>query len=118
MRVVNMDHLGGRQVDAFGSRNFTVFHLLPQAHVVAASVGAGGSIGEHPAVVDQLLVLVAGRAIVAGGDGQHQEVTSGQGVLWTAHESHRTDALTDITALIIEGGGPRRRHESDVPICR
>ena len=70
MRVVNMDHLGGRQVDAFGSRNFTVFHLLPQAHVVAASVGPGGSIGEHPAVVDQLPILVAGRAIVAGGDGR------------------------------------------------
>ena len=32
-------------------------------------------------------------------------MTSGQGVLWTAHESHRTDALTDITALIIEGEG-------------
>ena len=67
MRVVNMDHFGGRQVGAFGSRNFTVFHLLPQAHVVAASVEAGRSIGEHPAVVDQLLVLVAGRAIVAEG---------------------------------------------------
>ena len=105
MRVVDMKHLGGRQVDAFGSRTFTVFRLLPQAHVVAASVAAGGFIGEHPAVVDQLLVLVAGRAIVTGADGQRQEVTPGQGVLWTAQESHRTDALTDVIALIIEGDG-------------
>lgn len=105
MRVVNMDHLDGCQVDAFGSRNFTVFPLLPRAHVVAAALEAGGLIGEHPAVVDQLLVLVAGRAIVTGGEGQQQEVTPGQGVLWTAHESHRTDALTDVIALIIEGDG-------------
>jgi hypothetical protein len=34
---------------------------------VAASLEAGGSICEHPALVDQLLVLVAGRAIVAEG---------------------------------------------------
>jgi quercetin dioxygenase-like cupin family protein len=73
--------------------------------VVAASVEAGGLIGEHPAPVDQLLVLLAGRAIVTGGDGQHQEVTPGKGVLWVAHESHRTDALTDISVLIIEGEG-------------
>ena len=105
MRVVNMDHLGGRQIDAFGSRGFTVFPLLARAHVVAASVEAGGLIGEHPAPVDQLFVLLAGRAIVTGGDDQHQEVTTGSGILWAAHESHRTDALTDISVLIIEGDG-------------
>lgn len=32
-------------------------------------------------------------------------VAHGEGVLWAAHESHRTDALTDITLLIIEGDG-------------
>lgn len=106
MRILNMDQLGGRrQINAFGSRDFTVFRLLPQAHVVAATVKAGGLIGEHPAVVDQMLVLLAGRALVRGGDGKPQEITHGQGVLWTAHESHRTDALTDVVALILEGDG-------------
>lgn len=105
MRILNMDELGGRQIDAFGSRDLAVFRLLPEAHVVVATVKAAGLIGEHPAAVDQLLVLLFGVASVSGGDGKPQEITHGQGVLWTAHESHRTDALTDVVALIIEGDG-------------
>lgn len=105
MHVVNISEIPGRPVGAFGSRSFTVAPLLARAHVVVASVSAGGFIGEHPAVVDQLMVMVSGRAVVSGGNGEPQEVGPGHGVLWTAQERHRTTALTDIVAVIVEGEG-------------
>lgn len=105
MRIVNLSELPGRSVEAFGSRGFSVFPLIPQAHVVTASVQAGGSIGAHPAPVDQLLVMLAGSAMVTGSEGRPREVTAGHGVLWVAEETHSTLALTDVTALVIEAEG-------------
>ncbi len=105
MRIVNLGELDGRSVEAFGSRAFSVFPLLPKGRVVTASLKAGGSIGAHPAPVDQLLVMLAGSATVTGSDGQPHEVTAGLGVLWGAEEVHSTQALTDVTALVIEGEG-------------
>jgi quercetin dioxygenase-like cupin family protein len=68
-------------------------------------VESGGEIGRHPAVVDQLLLIVAGRAAVQAGDGPWQEIRSGQAAVWRAGEEHITRAAEDVTALVVEMPG-------------
>ncbi|WP_435739084.1 cupin domain-containing protein [Cellulosimicrobium sp. PMB13] len=65
-------------------------------------VGAGGSIGAHAATVDQVMTVVSGRARVEGGDGGEAELEAGDAVHWGRGEVHRTWALTDVVATILE----------------
>ncbi|MBD5786613.1 cupin domain-containing protein [Cellulosimicrobium terreum] len=75
------------------------------AVVHVARIDAGGTIGEHPATVDQVLTVVSGRARVVGEDGADAELDAGDAVLWVAGEVHQTWALTDVVATILETGG-------------
>ena len=65
-------------------------------------VAAGGEIGRHPAVGDQLLLVLSGRAAVCGGDEVWHDITAGQAVLWDAGEEHTTRAYEDLVALSVE----------------
>jgi quercetin dioxygenase-like cupin family protein len=94
----------GRPVDAFGSTGFTALGVLRggSTAVTLLRVAAGGEIGPHPAVSDQLLVVLAGRGEVRSGDGPWQEIAAGQAVLWRDGEDHATRAVDDLTALGVE----------------
>ena len=70
--------------------------------VTVLHVAAGGEIGRHPTVVDQMLLITRGRGTVQGGDGNWEAITTGQAVIWRAGEHHTTRAVEDITAVAIE----------------
>jgi quercetin dioxygenase-like cupin family protein len=108
MRVLDLTTLTGRRVDAHGSRGFSVaaFGLTADAHLVTVTLAPGGVIGRHPAAGRQLLVVLAGDALVSGGsDGSGDEVAvgPGQAVVWEPHEPHGTRTTDGLTALVVEG---------------
>lgn len=108
MRVLDLTSLTGRRVDAHGSRGFSVaaFGLTAEAHLVTVTLTPGGVIGRHPAAGRQLLVVLAGEAVVSGGsDGSGEEVTVGPGhaVVWEPYEPHETRTTDGLTALVLEG---------------
>jgi len=51
----------------------------------------------------QLLLLVAGNALVSGDDGVPVELAAGHAAVWDPGESHETRSATGMTALVVEG---------------
>ena len=72
-------------------------------HLTCLTVGPGGVIGTHPATAPQLFLVVAGSGWVAGPDGKHVPITTGQGVRWEAGEDHASGTDFGLTALAVEG---------------
>jgi quercetin dioxygenase-like cupin family protein len=75
--------------------------------VTCLAVEPGGIIGAHPAVGDQLFLVIAGSGWVAGADGIRHPVQAGQGVRWAAGEVHASVTDTSLTALAVEGSSLR-----------
>jgi mannose-6-phosphate isomerase-like protein (cupin superfamily) len=80
--------------------------LTSNAHAGYASLDAGGMIGRHPAVRDQLLIILDGQAQVSGDDNREVQIGPGQAALWMAGELHTTVAKTAVKALLLEADGP------------
>jgi quercetin dioxygenase-like cupin family protein len=104
VEIVELGTPGGQPVEAYGSVGVTAQALVRQdgVAVTVLRVGAGGEVGRHPAVGDQLMVIVAGRGAVRAGDGPWQDVHAGHAVRWSGGEEHVTRAVEDITALVVE----------------
>jgi hypothetical protein len=98
----HVDLSGEREIDRFESVAARVRRLAPEAHVVVIDIGAGGTVGRHPAAAQQLFVVVRGSGWVAGGDGGREEIESGGAVLWDAGEEHESGSDEGMTALVVE----------------
>jgi redox-sensitive bicupin YhaK (pirin superfamily) len=105
MRIVEVSAAQPRTIKTFGSRGFTIGTLCADAHVAAATLEPDGTIGRHPAVVDQCLLVIEGRASVSGADGSAVAIEAGQAALWIAGEDHETRTDDGVRVLIIEGKG-------------
>jgi hypothetical protein len=105
MRVVEVSALNPRTIEKFGSRGFTIATLCTDAYVAAATLEANGRIGRHPAVLDQCLLVIEGKASVSGADGSAVTIEAGQAALWMAGEDHETTTDDGVRVLIIEGRG-------------
>ncbi|CAN5511579.1 hypothetical protein BH11ACT8_BH11ACT8_15620 [soil metagenome] len=105
MRIIDLDSVPRRRIDAHGSRGFDLgaFGLTAEAHLVVVRLDANGIIGRHPAAGRQLLVLLSGDARVAGYDGTPVDLRPGQAAVWESGESHETRSREGLTALVIEG---------------
>jgi quercetin dioxygenase-like cupin family protein len=104
MEILSFDGSAARSVTAHGSVDFTVQALIRSdaVAVTVLRVAAGGLIGRHPAVGDQLFLVTAGAGSVQGGNGEWVDVAAGQGVLWRSGEEHTTRAAQDLTAVVVE----------------
>jgi quercetin dioxygenase-like cupin family protein len=104
VEILSFDRGHGHEITAHGSTGFAVQALVraPGVAVTVLHVAAGGEIGRHPAPVDQLLLITAGRGRVQGGEGEWHEVKTGDAVRWKAGEQHVTRADESITAVTIE----------------
>jgi quercetin dioxygenase-like cupin family protein len=94
----------GSPVHAFGSVGVTA-QALVRGETLAVSVlhvAAGGEVGRHPAPVDQLMMITAGRGAVQVAGGPWQDIGAGQAVMWRAGDDHATRAVEDITAVVVE----------------
>jgi quercetin dioxygenase-like cupin family protein len=81
---------------------FTGLTRMGDGGVAVLRVAAGGEIGRHQAVGDQLFVVIAGQGSVCGGDGVWHPVEAGQAALWTAGEEHTTRADESLIAIVVE----------------
>ena len=105
MRILDLAGVPHRAIDAHGSRGFSVgaFGISADAHLVAVTLAPGGSIGRHPAVGRQLLVVLDGDAEVSGSDGTVRQLSPGQAAVWEPGESHETRSAGGLSAMIVEG---------------
>lgn len=105
MRIVRLDDVPRRSIDAHGSLGFDVGALgvTADASLVVVRLRAGGRIGRHPAAGRQLMVLVSGDARVAGADGVPVDLAPGEAALWEPYEMHETRSVDGMTAFVVEG---------------
>lgn len=92
MQIVAIDELAARNTSSFGSRGFGAVPMAVDAHVVLAKLTPGVVLARHPAVVDQVLIMLSGEAEVSGEDAFKQVLRPGSAALWTAGESYETSS--------------------------
>jgi quercetin dioxygenase-like cupin family protein len=104
VRILDVGADRAREITQHGSRGFAVQGLVrgDDLAVTVLRVAAGGEIGRHPAPVDQLFVVVAGRGSVCGDDGAWHDIATGQAAVWVAGEQHTTRADEDLVAVVVE----------------
>ena len=105
MRILRLDDVPRRTIDANGSTGFDVgaLGITADASLVVVRLRPGGRIGRHPAAGRQLFVLVSGDARVAGADGVPVDLAPGQAAVWEPDEAHETRTVGGLTALVVEG---------------
>jgi quercetin dioxygenase-like cupin family protein len=104
MRIIDVGPDQGHEVTHYGSHGLRAHSLLraDRVAVTMLRVAAGGEIGRHPAVVDQLFLVVAGYGVVCGNDGVWHPIAAGQAAIWAAGEPHTTRAAEDLVAVVVE----------------
>jgi quercetin dioxygenase-like cupin family protein len=105
MRLVRLDSVEGRELDAFGSVGFVharLAMLRGDAVVGVVRLGPGGAIGRHRAASPQLLAVVTGSGMVSGADGIEEEIVPGVAALWERDEEHSTRTEGGLVALVLE----------------
>jgi quercetin dioxygenase-like cupin family protein len=104
MRVVEFGPDVAREVTSFDSRGLRAVGLVRDdaVAVTVLHVAAGGQIGHHPAVCDQVFLVVSGRGAGCGEDGVWQPIAAGQAAIWSAGEQHSTRADEPVVAVVIE----------------
>lgn len=74
-----------------------------ETHVYCVQIDAGGSIGEHPAGLGQLFLVVEGSGWAAGADGVRVALHAGQGVYFERGERHSKGSDQGLTAIMVQG---------------
>lgn len=107
VEIFDFRQVAGRPVRAHGSVGVVARAVVggDGGVVTVLHVEAGGEVGRHPAPVDQLFLVVAGRARVRGGGEAWVDLAAGQAVRWAAGEEHVTRADTALTAFVVEMSG-------------
>ena len=108
MKLYRFDPGVSRETAEYGSRGALVSRLLRtpgEASIHCLALAPGGVLGWHPAVEDQLLLVVQGEGRVRGEPGDELPISAGQAAFWTAGEHHATRTDHGLTAIILEGQG-------------
>jgi quercetin dioxygenase-like cupin family protein len=93
---------GEREVTAPGSISARVRRLASEAHAVVIEIAPGGVVARHPAVGQQLFVVVSGSGWVIGTGGEREAIRAGEAVLWDQGEEHESGSDEGMTALVVE----------------
>jgi mannose-6-phosphate isomerase-like protein (cupin superfamily) len=72
------------------------------AHVLCLRLDAGGTLGRHPASVDQLFVVVEGEGWASGADGERLPVAAGTARYWATGEEHESGSENGLTAIVVQ----------------
>ncbi|NGZ76651.1 cupin domain-containing protein [Saccharibacillus alkalitolerans] len=108
MRIYSFGRESGRAVEAFGSHGLTVAGILGgsgETHMVCMHIEAGGEVGRHEAVSEQLFLVVQGEGWVSGQDGAKTPIGPGQAAYWEKGEHHASGSAGGMTAVVVEGEG-------------
>jgi quercetin dioxygenase-like cupin family protein len=108
MKIFRFDAGVGRRIEQFGSTNLVlsgVARLTAEAQVSCMYIGPGGTVGYHPAVTPQLVLVVQGEGWVRGETAQQVPIRAGQAAFWQAGEGHASGSAAGMTAIVIESRG-------------
>lgn len=106
MKIGRFDASVGRRVSAYGSQNLTisrVAHVERETAIHCMFLEAGGKVGFHQTIQNQLFLVVAGAGWVRGETGAEIEISVGEAAFWHAGEWHGARTERGLTALVIEG---------------
>lgn len=93
-------------ITQFGSMNVVAAPVMRNdigIQVVWMRLDAGGRLGNHQAVKNQLFIVTSGNGWVQTESGDKTAVTVGQAAFWQSGEWHASGTETGMMALIIEG---------------
>lgn len=77
---------------------------LPEGGTIhLINISPGGVVGYHPAVGDQLFLVIQGEGTVRGAEQELKPVQAGQAAFWQAGEGHETRSEAGLAAVVIEG---------------
>jgi quercetin dioxygenase-like cupin family protein len=105
MKIFRFDAEVGRQVEQFGSTKVVlsnIARLSAESQVSCMHIGPVGRIGDHPAIVPQLFVVVKGEGWVRSEMGEPLPIRAGQAAFWEAGEGHAAGSTNGMTAIVIE----------------
>ena len=108
MRLFRFDMSTAHAIKQFDSHQAAISHLIKTdepCSVVCIYLGAGGILGGHPAVSNQLFLIVSGAGWVATEDGETVELKAGMAAFWEAGEWHESGSHNGLMAIVIEGDG-------------
>lgn len=108
MKLFRFDANIGKVVEQFGSSRATHSRIVRTSEAVRVDciyLGAGGVLGYHPAVQNQLFVVVQGNGWARGQDEKRILIKAGQAAFWEAGEYHESGTDDGLTAIVIEGDG-------------
>ncbi|KGP92225.1 cupin [Pontibacillus chungwhensis BH030062] len=107
MEWFRFDERVGKPITEFGS-DFIMSKVVvteEKTHVTCMHLPEGGRIGYHPAVVNQLLLVVKGEGTVCGEEREYVSISEGEAVFWLKGEKHETRTEKGLIAIVIEGDG-------------
>lgn len=107
MKLFQFKRKSGHNITHFDS-NFTMTRILRAEQGVqigCAYLEEGGIIGNHQAVVPQLLLVIKGQGYVKGQKDKLVKIQTGEAAFWEKDEWHETRTDEGLTAIIIEGEG-------------
>lgn len=105
MKIFRFDAEVGQRIEQFGSTKVVlsaIARLSAEAQVSCIHIGPVGKIGDHPAVVPQLFVVVKGEGWVRSEMGEPVPIRSGQAAFWETGEGHAAGSTNGMTAIVIE----------------
>jgi quercetin dioxygenase-like cupin family protein len=105
VQIFRFDRDGADSITLYDSHTIGFVRVLKSA--AGASIGvmyidAGGVVGFHQAIGDQLFMVVAGAGWVTGMDRVHVPVEAGQAAFWIDGEWHESGSASGMTAVLIE----------------
>lgn len=107
----------GRQIERFGSnfRMAPIHRMGTELAVGAMHIPPGGLVGYHPAVCDQLFLVVAGSGWVrTGEEGERVPVTAGDGIHWRQGEGHEAGSAEGMSVIVVEYEIPAETYRFNV----
>jgi quercetin dioxygenase-like cupin family protein len=102
VKIVRFDP--SRPITEHGSTGATVAGIARidgRTQVVCIRLDPGGVLGEHPATVAQLFLVVAGSGWVRAG-ADRRDVASGSAAFWEPNELHESGTDDGMTAVVVE----------------
>ncbi len=105
MEILSFSAAVGHPVDRFGS-SFVLSPLMgptDSGRTVCMHLAAGGVVGEHDAVSDQLFCVVEGDGWVSGADGERRSIGRHEAAYWRPGERHAAGTDRGLVAFVIEG---------------
>jgi quercetin dioxygenase-like cupin family protein len=107
MKIVKHSNLGWKPIDSHESEGMYLTPLLvidQELSVVSIRLSPNGVLGMHPAVQDQLFIVVGGSGYVSTSASSPVQVSKGDLILWSSGEQHESRAGSGgLEAIVIEG---------------